>query len=101
MTLAGEAPIDTQSKAVETTAMYRSTWELATHVRHHIADLVDERRTCSSITRSPERQPGPMTQLRHRLGIALIKVGHALAGCDAVRALPASPAPPATWGSGS
>jgi hypothetical protein len=42
-----------------------------------------------------------MTQLRHRLGIALIKVGHALAGCDAVRGLPTAPARPAIWGPGS
>ena len=81
--------------------MYRSTWELDAYIRHHIADLADERRACSPIARSVGRLPGPMTQLRHRLGIGLIKIGHALAGYDAVRGLPTSPARPATWGSGS
>ena len=101
MTFPGEDAIDPQFKAVEKIAMYRSTWELATYVRHHIADLVDERRACSPITRSAERLPSPMTQLRHRLGIALIKVGQALAGYDVVRGLPTAPARPATWGSGT
>lgn len=75
--------------------MYRSTWELDAYIRHHIADLVDERRACSPIARSVTGLPSPMTQLRQRLGIALIKVGRALAGYDAVRGLPTSPARPA------
>ncbi len=81
--------------------MYRSTWELAAYVRQHVADLADERRTCSPIAPSVDRLPGPITQLRHRLAIGLIKVGHALAGYDAVRGLSTPPARPATWGSGS
>jgi hypothetical protein len=81
--------------------MYRSTWELDAYVRHHIADLADDRRTCSRITRGVAGLPSPVTQLRHRLGIGLIKVGHALAGYDGVRGLPTAPARPATWGSGS
>jgi hypothetical protein len=80
--------------------MYRSTWELDAYVRHHIADLVDERRACSPIGQSVDRLPGSKTRLRHRLGIALIKVGQALAGYDAVRGLPKSTARPAAWGSG-
>jgi len=81
--------------------MYRSPWELAVLVCHHNAYLADERRACSPITQSIDRLPGPMTQLRHRLGIGLIKVGHALAGYDGVRRLPTPSARPATWGSGS
>jgi hypothetical protein len=81
--------------------MYRSTWELDVHIRQHIADLADERRACSPIAESAGRLPSPMTQLRHRLGIGLIKVGQALAGYDGVRGLPTSPPRPATWGSGS
>ena len=82
------------------TPMYRSTWELDAYVRQHVADLADERRACSPITQRVQRLPGPMTQLRHRLGIGLIKVGQALAGYDAVRGLPTPPARPVTWGSG-
>jgi hypothetical protein len=81
--------------------MYRSTWELATYVRHHIADLADERRTCSPITQSAGRLARPGTQVRHRLGLALIKLGEVLAGYEAVRGLPTAPARPATWGPGS
>jgi hypothetical protein len=81
--------------------MYRSTWELDVYARHHIADLADERRACSPITQSLAGPASPMTQLRHRLGIGLIKVGHALAGVDTGRGLPTSPPRPAAWGSGS
>jgi hypothetical protein len=81
--------------------MYRSTWELAAYVRQHVADLADERRACSAIAPSADRLPGPITPLRHRLGIGLIKVGHTLAGVDAGRGLPTSPPRPAAWGSGS
>ena len=81
--------------------MYRSTWELATYVRHHIADLADERRACSSVRQSPGRLARPVTQVRHRLGLGLIKAGQALAGYEAIRGLPTAPARPATWGSGS
>ena len=81
--------------------MYRSTWELATYVRHHIADLVDERRACSPITQSPGRLASPVTQVRQRLGLGLIKIGEILAGYEAVRGLPKPPARPAPWGAGS
>ena len=81
--------------------MYRSTWELEAYVRHHIADLADEHRTCAPIAQRHDGPARQVTRLRHRLGIGLIKAGHALAGYDAVRGLPASPARPAAWGSGS
>jgi hypothetical protein len=81
--------------------MYRSTWELDVYVRQHVADLADERRACSPIAPSADRLPGPITQLRHRLGIGLINVGQALAGVDAGRGLPPSPPRPAAWGTGS
>jgi hypothetical protein len=80
--------------------MYRSNWELDAYIRHHIADLADERRACSPITQGVDRLPGSMTRLRHILGIGLIRFGQALAGYDAVRGLPTSTARPATWGSG-
>jgi hypothetical protein len=38
-----------------------------------------------------------LTQLRHRLGIGLIKVGGALAGYDGVRGHSTPPARSATW----
>ena len=101
MTLPGEAPIDLQFKAVEKTAMYRSPWELAAYVRYHIADLAEERRACSPITRNVDGSSSPVTQFRHRLGIGLIKIGQTLAGYEAVRGLPTVPARPATWGPGS
>ena len=81
--------------------MYRSPWELATYVRYHIADLADEHRACSPIAQSDDAQSSLLTHLRHRLGIALIKVGHALAGYDALRGLPTPSARPVTWGPGS
>jgi hypothetical protein len=77
--------------------MYRSNWELAAYVRHHTASLADERRACSPIAQD-DRPAGLLTQLRHRLGIGLIQVGHALAGYDAVRGLPTRPHRPAPWG---
>jgi len=81
--------------------MYRSTWGLDAYVRQHIAELTDERRVCSPIASNVDRLPPPVTQLRHRLGIGLIKVGRALAGYDAGRGLPTSPPRPAASGSGS
>jgi hypothetical protein len=81
--------------------MYRSTWEIAAYIRHHIADIADERRACSPIAKSVGGLTSPMTQLRHRLGLGLIKVGHALAGYDAVRSLSTAPARAVTWGSSS
>jgi len=81
--------------------MYRSTWELDAYIRQHIADLAAERRACSPIARGVDGPPGPITQLRHRLGIGLIKAGEALAGCDVARGLPTSPAGPTMWELGS
>jgi len=81
--------------------MYRSPWELATYVRYHIADLADEHRACSPVAQSDQAPARMLTQLRHRLGITLIKVGRALAGYDALRGLAAPPARPVTWESGS
>ncbi|MBW3633374.1 MAG: hypothetical protein KY456_10140 [Chloroflexi bacterium] len=78
--------------------MYRSHWELAAYVRDHIAVLADEHRACSPIDQGEDRPARLVTQLRHRLGISLIHVGRALAGCDAVRGLPAPPGRPAPWG---
>jgi hypothetical protein len=86
---------------MEKSAMYRSTWELAALVRDRIAYLADERQICSQIGRDGDQPASLLTQLRHRLGIRLIQVGHALASHDAVRVLPAPPARPATWGPGS
>ena len=78
--------------------MYRSNWELTVYVRDHIASLADERRTCSLIAQDNNRPARQLTRLRHRLGIGLILVGRALAGYDAVRALPTPPGQPAPWG---
>jgi len=65
--------------------MYRNHWELADYVHHHIAFLADEHRVCSPIDRDDAGPARLMTHLRHHLGIALIRCGHALAGYDAVR----------------
>jgi hypothetical protein len=81
--------------------MYRSTWELAAYVRHHIADLADERRACAPLDLKNDRPVSLLTRIRLRLGMGLIQVGHALAGYDAIRGLPTPTARPATWGSGS
>lgn len=81
--------------------MYRSHWELAALVRQRNAYLFEERRVCSLIDRSSDGGARLVTQLRHRLGIGLIRVGHTLADYDAVRGLPTAPARPATWGPGS
>ena len=81
--------------------MYRSHWELAALVRQRNAYLIEERRICSLIDRTSDGWASLVTQLRHRLGIGLIRVGHILAGYDAVRGLPTAPARPATWGPGS
>src|SRR5215210_687962 len=97
MTFKRRSRIDLQFTVAEKIAMYRSTWELDLYVRQHIADLVDERRSCSPIIQSVGGLASPLTQLRHRLGIGLIKAGEALAGCDVARGLPTSPAGPAMW----
>ena len=81
--------------------MYRSTWELAALVRDRIAYLADERQICSQIGRDGYQPASLLTQLRHRLGIRLIQVGHALAGYDTARRLPTPSARPATWGPSS
>ena len=81
--------------------MNRSSWEIDAYVRHHIADLADERRACAPIGRDNDRPASLLVRLRLRMGIGLIAVGHALAGYDTVRGLPTPSARPATWGSGS
>ena len=83
---------------MEETVMYRSNWELAVYVRDHISSLADEHRTCSLIAQDDDRPARLLTQVRHRLGIGLILVGRALAGYDAVGALPTPPGQPAAWG---
>ena len=81
--------------------MYRSPWELEALVRQRTAYLVHERQVCSQIDQADVGRASLVTQIRHRLGIGLIRVGHALAGYDALRGLPTSPVRPATWGPGS
>ena len=81
--------------------MYRSLWELAALVRQRNAYLADERQICSQIDRTDDGPASPVTQLRHRLGIGLIRVGHALAGYDTAGRLPSPSARPATWGPSS
>jgi hypothetical protein len=105
MTLPGDTalacPTDQQSETVEKNAMYRSHWELAAFVRHRNKYLADERRNCSRIDQAGVGPARLVTQLRHRLGIGLIRVGRALAGDDTVRGIPIPSAQPATWGPGS
>ena len=81
--------------------MYRSPWELAAIVRQRNAYLAHERQVCSQIDRTDDGPASLVTQLRHRLGIGLIRVGHALAGYDDGPRLPSPPARPATWGPSS
>jgi hypothetical protein len=105
MTLSGGTGLpcltDQQSDSVEKTPMYRSPWELAAYVRHRNAYLAHERLVCSQIDRAGARPANLVTQIRHRLGIGLIRVGHALAGNDTVRGLPKAHVRPATWSPGS
>jgi hypothetical protein len=105
MTLPGDTalacPTDQQSETVEKTPMYRSHWELAAYVRHRNAYLAHERLVCSQIDQAGARPANLVTQIRHRLGMGLIRVGHALAGNDTVRGLPKAHVRPATWGPGS
>jgi hypothetical protein len=81
--------------------MYRSHWELAALVRQRNAYLIEERQACLQIDRTDDRPASLVTHLRYRLGVSLIRVGHALAGYDALRGLPTPPARPATQGAGS
>ena len=81
--------------------MYRSPWELAALVRQRNAYLAHERQVYSEIDWTGAGPAHLMTQLRHRLGMGLIRVGQALAGYDGVRRLPTPSAHPATWGSRS
>lgn len=85
------------------TAMYRSDWEVAIHVRHHIASLADERRVHGAPDQVESGTAAPLTRFRQRLGSILIEVGHALAGHDAPQGLPTPLGQPATCvpGSGS
>jgi hypothetical protein len=78
--------------------MFRSYWELDTLARHRNAEIASE---CARYTRAEQSNPhytptNLLTHLRHRLGIGLIELGRALAGCDAARGLPSPPAHPAT-----
>jgi hypothetical protein len=81
--------------------MYRSHWELAALVRQRNAYLAHERHVCSEIDWTDAGSSRLITQLRHRLGMALIRVGQALAGYDGALRLPTPSARPATWGSSS
>jgi hypothetical protein len=81
--------------------MYRSHWELAAIVRQRNAYLAHERQVCSRIDQTGGGPASLLTQLRHRLGIGLIRVGRALAGYDTLRGLPTPPARAATWGPSS
>lgn len=81
--------------------MYRSHWELAALVPQRNAYLIEERRVCSLIDRTIGGRASLVTQLQHRLGVGLIRVGHTIAGYDALRGLPTPPARPATWSPGS
>jgi hypothetical protein len=102
MTVPGRrSPTDQQPEAVEKTAMHRNHWELAALVRHRIAYLADERQVCSQIDQDDHGAAILLTQFRHRLGMSLIQVGHALAGYDTVRGLATPSARHATWGPGS
>ncbi len=76
--------------------MHRSHWELAAHVRHHLAYLAAERRICSRPEHGDRGGATPSTRLRHGIGLGLIRFGAALAGHDAVRAFSPSAARPAT-----
>jgi hypothetical protein len=78
--------------------MFRSCWELDTHVRHHIANLVSERQLCSQIDRAGDEPARRLLQFRQRLGIGLIQVGQALAGAEALAGLPSQPTRPAVRG---
>ena len=81
--------------------MYRSPWELAALVRHRTAYLAHERQVCSQFDQEGDGPASLVTQLRHRVGIGLIKVGQALAGYDTAGRLPTPSARPATWGTSS
>jgi hypothetical protein len=80
--------------------MYRSEWELTSYVRHRLADLADEHPTRGQIDHAIVglAMANLLTQLRQGLGIALIRVGHALAGSDAHSGLSIPPARPAVGG---
>ena len=76
--------------------MCRNHWELDSYIRHHIAHLADEHRACSPIDQHDDGPVSLLSQLRHRLGIGLILVGHALAGNDAAGGFPTPPMSPTT-----
>lgn len=77
--------------------MYRSDWEMAVLVRHRIAELADEGQRSSPLNDVDHGAARVLTQLRQRLGNALIQAGHALGGDDGVGGLPT---PPARFGMG-
>lgn len=80
--------------------MYRSSWEIATHVRHHIADLTTECQGFSPIDRTNGRAGSLLTQLRIRLGVGLIRAGRALVGSRGVDWRPGHPIGSTSWNPG-
>lgn len=74
--------------------MFRSPHELAAEVRFRRERLASERALCSPIGRSIMRSPSLLSQIRSRLGVGLMRVGAAIAGAEARRGFPSSPAWP-------
>jgi hypothetical protein len=78
--------------------MYRSHWEITRLAHDRIAELARESQHCSLLDQVDDGTANRLTQLRHRLGIALIQLGQALADQEAKRGLPSPPSRPAIWG---
>jgi hypothetical protein len=76
--------------------MYRSPWELDTHIRYVHERLANERRLCAGIDAADAAPAKRLTGIRQRVGIGLIQIGAVLAGSDALRGLAVLPARPAT-----
>lgn len=55
--------------------MFRTTWELDRHVRHHAARIAADRLAVSPVAGT---SPAQATRLRRSLGLALIRVGERL-----------------------
>ncbi len=71
--------------------MCRGNWEIAALARHHISDLTS---ASEARWRSDRDATGPgrlLSDLRQRLGRALIRTGQALAGASAPEQFPLSP----------
>jgi len=77
--------------------MYRSDWELAVFIRHHIAELGGERRANVPIDRDSDVPARVLSHLRQRLGIGLIQIGQTLVGYGAV-GTPHAARRSAAWG---